>query len=144
MEKREPLTLLMGMQTGIATMEDSVEIPLKTGNGTAIQLSNPTADHIPEEARTERDTCTLMFIAALFTMARTWKKPRCPLADEWIRKLWYIYTGEYDSAVKRNVFESILMRWMNSEPIIQSSEVSQNKKDKYHILTHIYGERWYQ
>ena len=138
MEKREPLTLLMGMQTGIATMEDSVEIPLKTGNGTAIQLSNPTADHIPEEARTERDTCTLMFIAALFTMARTWKKPRCPLADEWIRKLWYIYTMDYYSAIERNASESVLTRWMNLEPIIQS-EVSQKEKDKYCILMHIYG-----
>ena len=97
-----------------------------------------------EETRTEKYTGTPVFTEALFTTDRTWKQPRCPSADEWIRKLWYIYTGEYDSAVKRNVFESILMRWMNSEPIIESSEVSQNKKDKYHILTHIYGERWYQ
>ena len=65
-----------------------------------------------------------MFIAALFTMARTWKKPRCPLADEWIRKLWYIYTMEYYSAIERNASESVLTRWMNLEPIIQS-EVSQ-------------------
>ena len=64
---------------------------------------------------------------------RTWKQPRCPLTDEWIKKLWYIYTMEYYSAIKRNVFESVLMRWMNLEPIMQS-EVSQ--KDKYRILTH--------
>ena len=95
------LTLLMGMQTGTATMENSVEIPLKTGNRTPIQPSNSTAEHIPEETRTKRNTCTLMFIAALFTMARTWKQPRCLLADEWIRKLWYIYTMEYYSAIKR-------------------------------------------
>ena len=55
--------------------------------------------------------CTPMFIAALFTIARAWKQPRCPLADEWIRKLWYIYTMEYDSATKKNAFESLLMRW---------------------------------
>ena len=60
-----------------------------------------------------------------FIIARTWKQPRCPLADEWIRKLWYIYTMEYYLAIKKNVFESILMRWMKLEPIIQS-EVSQN------------------
>ena len=79
-----------------------------------------------------------MFITALFTIVRKWKKPRCPLTDEWIEKLWYIYTMEYYSAIKRNVFESVPMRWKNLEPIIQS-EVSQKEKDKYHILTHIYG-----
>ena len=78
-----------------------------------------------------------MFIAALFTIARTWKQPRCPLTDEWI-KLWYIYTMEYYLAIKGNAFESVLMRWMNLEPIIHS-EVSQKEKDKYHILMHIYG-----
>ena len=76
-----------------------------------------------------------MFIAALFTITRTWKQPRCPLIDEWIKKLWYIYTMEYYSAIKRNTFESVL-RWMNLEPSIQS-EVSQKEKDKYHILKHI-------
>ena len=77
-----------------------------------------------------------MFTAALFTIVRTWKQPRCPLTDEWIKKLWYIYTMEYSSTIKRNTFESVLIRWMNLEPIIQS-EV--RKKDKYHILMHIYG-----
>ena len=79
-----------------------------------------------------------MFIAALFTIARTWKQPRCPLTDEWIKKFWYIYTMEYYSAIKRNTFESVLMRWMSLEPVIQS-KVSQKKKDKHHILMHIYG-----
>ena len=79
-----------------------------------------------------------MFTAALFTIARTWKQPRCPSTDEWIKKLWYIYTMEYYSAIKRNAFESVLMSGMNLELIIQS-EVSQKEKDKYHILTHIYG-----
>ena len=89
----------------------------------------------PEETKTEKDTCIPLFIAALFTIARTWKQPRCPSTDEWIKKLWYIYTMEYYSAIKRNAFESVLIRWMNLEPIIQS-EVSQ--KDKYCILMHIY------
>ena len=91
-----------------------------------------------EETRTERHTCTPMFITALFIMARTWKQPRCPSADKWIRKLWYIYTMEYYSAVKKNTFESVLMRWMKLKPIIQS-EVSQKEKHQYSILTHIYG-----
>ena len=78
-----------------------------------------------------------MFILALFTIARTWKQPRCPSTDECIKKLWYIYTMEKYSAIKRNTFESGLMRWMTLEPIIQS-EVSQKEKDKYRILTHIY------
>ena len=83
-----------------------------------------------EETRSETDTCTPMFTAALFTIARTGKEPRCLSADEWIRKLWYIYTMEHYSAIKRNTFESVLMRWMNLEPVIQT-EVSQKEKDKY-------------
>ena len=79
---------------------------------------------------------TAMFIAALFIIARTWKQPKCPSAVEWIRKLWYIYTMEYYSAIKMNTFESVLMRWMKLEPIIQS-EVSQKEKHQYSILTHI-------
>ena len=79
-----------------------------------------------------------MFTAALFTIARPWKQPRCPSTDEWIKKLWYIYTMEYYSAIKRKTCESVLMRWMNPETIIQS-EVNQKEKDKYRILTHIYG-----
>ena len=84
----------------------------------------------PEEANIEKDRCTPMFIAALFTVVRTWKQPRCPSTGEWVEKLWYIYTMEYYSAIRRNTFESVLMRWMNLEPIIQS-QVSQKKKDKY-------------
>ena len=94
----------------------------------------------PEETKIERDTCIPLFIAVLFTVARTWKQPRCPSTDEWIKKLWYIYTMEYYSAIKRNTFESVLMKRMNLEPIIQS-EVSQKEKDKYHILTHILESR---
>ena len=81
-----------------------------------------------QETRIEKDTCTPVFAAALFTIARTWKEPRCPSTDEWIRKLWYIHTMDYYSAIKRNTFESVLMRWMNLELIIQS-ERSQKEKD---------------
>ena len=92
----------------------------------------------PEEIKIEKDTCIPLFIAALFTIARTWKQPRCPLTDEWIKKLWYIRTMEYYSAINRNIFESVLKRWMNLDPMIQS-EVSQKEKDKYQSLMHIYG-----
>ena len=86
-----------------------------------------------------------MFFAVLFTIARTCKQPRCPSTDEWIKKLWHVYTVGFYSAIKRNAFESILMRWMNLELIIQS-EVSQKEKNKYHILMNIYIwnlEKWY-
>ena len=86
-----------------------------------------------EETRSERDMCTPVFIAALFIIARTWKQPRCPSADEWIRKLCYIYTMEYYSAIKKNSFESVLMRWIKLEPIIQL-EVSQKGKHQDSIL----------
>ena len=79
-----------------------------------------------------------MFLTALFIIARTWKQPTCPSANEWIRKQWYIYTVEYYSAIKKNTFESVLMRWVKPEPIIQS-EVSQKGKYQCSILTHIYG-----
>ena len=78
-----------------------------------------------------------MFVAALFTVATTWNQPRCLSADKWIRKL-YIYTMKYYSAIKKNAFESVLMRWMKLEPVMQS-EVSQKEKHQYSILTHIYG-----
>ena len=79
-----------------------------------------------------------MFTAALFAISRTWKQCRCPLTDEWIKKPWYIYMTEYYSTTERNASESVLMRWMNLEPVIQC-EVSQKEKDKHHILTHVYG-----
>ena len=92
----------------------------------------------PEKTKMEKDTCIPLFIVSLFTIARTWKLPRCPSTAEWIKKLWYIYTMEYYSAIKRNTFESVLMRWINLEPIIQS-EVNQKEKDKCCILRHIFG-----
>ena len=91
----------------------------------------------PEEIKIEEDKCIPLFTAALFIIDRTWKQPRWPSADEWIKKVRYIYTTEYYSAIKKNAFESVLMRWMNLEPVIQS-EVNQKEKDKYHILTHIH------
>ena len=136
--KGNPLTLLVRMQTSTATMENSVEIPEK------LELELPYDPAITllgihtEETRIERDMWTRMINTALFKICRTWKQPRCPSADQWTRKQWYIYTMKYYSDIKKNTLESVLMRWMKLEPIIQS-EVSQNEKHQYSILTHIYG-----
>ena len=79
-----------------------------------------------------------MFIAALFTIARTWRQPKCPSSDEWIKKKRHIYTMEYYSAIKRNEIELFVVRWIDLESVMQS-EVSQKEKNKYRMLTHIYG-----
>ena len=109
----------------------------KLGINSLYDLAIPLQSIYPEETKIEKDTCTPLSIAGLFTIVRTWKQPRCPLTDEWIKKQWYIYTMEYYSAIKRNAFESIPMRWKNLEPIIQS-DVSQKDKSKCHILMHMY------
>ena len=92
----------------------------------------------PEKTIFQKDTCTPIFIAALFTIARSWKQPKCPPTDECLRKLWHIYTMEYYSAIKRNEMELFVLRWMDLESVIQS-EVSQKEKNKYRILTHVCG-----
>ena len=104
----------------------------KLGIKSPYDPATPLLGIYPEETKIERGTCIPLFIEALFTIARTWKQHRCPSTNEWIKKLWYIYTMEYYSAIKGTAFESVLMRWMNLEPIIQS-ELSQKEKDK-HIL----------
>ena len=92
----------------------------------------------PEKTIIQKVSCTRMFIAALFTISRTWKQPKCPSTDEWIKKIWHIYTMKYYSAIKRNEIELFVVRWMDVESVIQS-EVSQKEKNKYHMLTLIYG-----
>ena len=91
----------------------------KLGIKSSYDPAIPLLGIYPEETKIERDTCIRVFITALSTIARTWKQPRCPSIDELIKKLWYIYAMEYYSAIKRNTFESVLMRWLNLEPIIQ-------------------------
>ena len=92
----------------------------------------------PEKNMIQKDTCTSMFIAVPFTTVKTWKQPICSSTEYWIKKLWYIHTMKYYSAIKRNAFESVLMRWLDLQPIVQT-EVSQKEKYQYHILRHIYG-----
>ena len=79
-----------------------------------------------------------MFIAALFTIARSWKQPKCPSTDEWLKKMWYIFFMEYYSAIKRNEIESFVEKWMDLETVIQS-EVSQKEKNKYRMITLVCG-----
>ena len=120
-----------------------MEIPLKTENRMPYDPEIPLLGIHTKETRSGRDTCTPIFITALFRIARTWMQARCPSADEWRmyhRKLWNIHTMEYYSAIKKNVFESVLMRWMKLELIIHR-EVSQKEKHQYSILTHVYGFR---
>ena len=92
----------------------------------------------PEKTIIQKESCTTMFIAVLFTIARTWKQPKGPSTDEWIKKVLHIYTMEYYSAIKRNEIELFVMKWMDLESVIQS-EVSQKEKNKYCMLTHTYG-----
>ena len=91
-----------------------------------------------EKAIIQKESCTIMFIAALFTIARTWNQPKCPSTDESIKKMWHMCTMEYFSAIKVNEIELFVGRWMDTETVIQS-EVSQKEKNKYHMLTQIYG-----
>ena len=92
----------------------------------------------PEKTIIQKETWTTVFTAALFTTARSWKQPKCPSTDEWIKKMWHIYTMEYYSAIKRNEIELLVVRWMDLESVIKS-EVSQKEKNKYRMLTYIYG-----
>ena len=136
--KENPLALLLGCKVIQPLWKTIWRFLKKPGIKPPYDSAIPLLGIYPEATKIEKDTCTPMFIAALFTIARTSKQPRCPSTDEWIKKLWYIYTTEYYSAIKRNTFASVLMSWMNLEPIIQS-EVSQKEKNKYCILRHIYG-----
>ena len=93
----------------------------------------------PEKITIQKDTCTPLFIAALFSIARSWKQPKCPLTDKWIKKMWCIYTMEYYSAIKWNEIGSFVKMWMDLEETVIQSEVSQKEKNKYRILTHVCG-----
>ena len=133
------------------------EVPIKRAD-TGLQKSEnctgpynpaiPLLGIYPEKTIIQKVSCTTMFTAALFTIARTWKQPTCPSIGEWTKKMWQkkkkkkkmwrIYTMEYYSAIKWNKIELFVVRWMDLESVIQS-EVSQKEKNKYCLLTHIYG-----
>ena len=134
----KPTLCKIKMPSSMESLEEFISILLNVNLSFKNEKEKPHCWAYTEETRIERDMYTPMFIAAVFIIARTWKQPRCPSVDEWIRKLWYIHTMEYYAAIKKNTFESVLMRWMKLEPIIQS-EASQKEKHQYSILTHIYG-----
>ena len=113
-------------------------VPQKTKIGLPYDPAIPLLGIYPEKTIIQKNTCTPMFIAALFTIACTWKQPKCPSTDERIKKMWYIYTMEYYSAIKRNKIELFIVWWMDLQSVIQS-EVSQKEKNKHRMLTHIYG-----
>ena len=97
-----PLALLVGKQTGAAALENSMEVPPKVENRAALRPSNCTTGYLTQRYNVviRRGICTPMVIAAMFTIAKLWEEPRCPSTDEWIKKMWYIYTRKYYTAIK--------------------------------------------
>ena len=140
MEKGNPSTLLVGMQTGEATVENSMEFPQKTKNGIVFSPSNSAAGSYPKNPETpiQKNLCTPMFIAAQFTIAKSWKQPKCPSANEWIQKLWYIYTMEFYAAERKKELIPFAVAWMEVESIMLS-EISQAVRDKYHMISPLTG-----
>ena len=134
--KGNPSALLVGMQTGEATVENSMEFPHKTKMrfDPAIPLLGlyPTNPETP----IQKNLCTPMFIAAQFTIAKYWKHPKCPSPNEWIQKLWYVYTMEFYAAERKQELIPFATAWMELESIMLS-EISQVAKDKYHMISPI-------
>ena len=125
-----PLALLVGMQTGAAALENSVEVPQKIKNRLPYDPAIGLLGIYPRDIGVlmHRGTCTPMFIAALSTIAKLWKEPKCPSTDEWIKKMWFIYTMEYYLAMRKNEIWPFAATWMELEGITLS-EISQRKTD---------------
>ena len=137
--KRNPSTLLVGMQTGEATVENSMEFPQKTKNGTAFDPAIPLLGLYPKSPQTpiQKNLCTPMFIAAQFTIAKYWKQPKCPSPNELIQKQWYIYTMEFYAAERKELIP-FATAWMELESIMLS-EINQEVRDKYHMISPLTG-----
>ena len=138
--KGNPSALLVGMQTGEATVENSMEFPQKTKNGLPFDPAIPLLGLYPKNPETpiQKNLCTTMFIAAQFTIAKCWKQPKCPSANEWIKKLWYTYTMEFYAAERKKELIPFATAWMKLESIMLS-EISQVVKDKYHMILPLSG-----
>ena len=134
--KGNPSALLVGMQTGAATVENSMEFPQKTKNGIAFDPAIPLLGLYPKNPETpiQKNLCTPMFIAAQFTIAKYWKQPKCPSANEWIQKLWYIYPMEFYAAERKKELTPFATAWMKLESIMLI-EISHVVKDKYHMIS---------
>jgi hypothetical protein len=138
--KRDPHTLLVGMQTSATTLEKIWRLLKNLNIDLPYDPAIPLLGIYPKKCDTgcSRGTCTPMFIAALFTIAKLWKQPRCPTTDEWIRKMWYLYTMEFYSAMKKNEILSFTSKWMELENIILR-EVRHAQKIKNHMFSLICG-----
>ena len=128
--RRISFALLVGMQAGAATLENSMEVLQKIGNRTTLQPAIALLGIYPRDTHTlfQRSTCTPIFIAALSTIAKVWKEPKCPSMDEWIKRMWYVYTMEYNLALRKNKIMPFAATWMEPEGIMLS-EISQRKTD---------------
>ena len=137
--KRNTPPLLLGLKAGTTTLEISLPVPQKTRHSPTSRSGIPLLSIYPEEGPTgNKNTCSTMFIAALFIIAKTWKVPRWPSTKYWIQKMWYIYTMEYHSATKNNEFMKFLGKWMDLEDIILS-EVTQSQKNTHGMHSLISG-----
>jgi hypothetical protein len=138
-EKEEHSSIAGKIATWYTTLKISLRFLRKLGIVLPDDPAIPLLGIYPEDAPTcNKETCSTMFIAALFIIARSWKVPRCPSTEEWIQKMWYIYTTEYYSAIKNNEFMKFLDKWMDLEAIIQS-EVIQPQKNKHDMHSLISG-----
>ena len=137
---RNPLALLVGMQTGAATLENSVEVPQKLKIDLPYDPAVALLGIYPRDIGIlmHRGTCTPMFIAALSTIAKLWKELKCPSTDEWIKKLWFIYTMEYYMGMRKNEIWPFVAMWMELESVMLS-EISHTEKDRYHMFSLLCG-----
>ena len=138
--KRNPSALLVGMQTGEATVENNMEFPQKTKNGTAFDPAIPLMGLYPKNPETpiQKNLCTPMFIAAQFTIVKYWEQRKCPSVNEWIQKLWYIYTMEFHTAERKKELIPFATAWIELESIMLS-EISQAVRDKDHMISPLTG-----
>ena len=136
--KGDPSALLLGMQTGAATVESSMEIPPKIKSGTAFSPSNPSSGNISKGTQNtnSKEHKYLMFIATLFIITKIGKQPKFPSVGEWIKQPWGIYTMEFYSAIKKKKILPLAIAWMDLENIMVS-KISQSEKDKYHMISFI-------
>ena len=139
MEEKEPSYTLGGSVKSYSQCGEQYGVSLKTKNRVTYDPAVPLLGIYPEKTIIQKDTCAPMFFEALFTITKTWKQPKCPLTDEWIKKMWHIYIDNgLLLNIKKNEIMPFAATWMDLEIIILS-EVSQKEKDKYHMILLIYG-----
>ena len=143
-EKGNLSTLLVGMSIGTTTMESSMEVPQKSKHRTIIWSSNLTPGHISGQNFHWKDTWAPMFIAALFTIAKTWKWLKCPSSDEWIKKIWYLYRMEYYLVIKKNKMLPFAATWMGLEILILSKVNQKRKTNSIWYYLYVESKIWYK